>query len=1053
MSEGDGAQGPTDAAHAPNAGGRAEVDLRAINRIPVRLRVSQQGRSAPLGQTRDLSLNGVFIETDEPFALGTVLPLAISLDKTTHVSVQAEVVRLTDHGMGLRFEAIDGEGVKTLRRWFNESLSVEGRRKQAEELQEPSRSVQPIVDPARVREVVEQMRRDKVDVVLIPCERRARATGRVVRSGDGEVVLQAERGHALQTGEEVFGLLTLGYDSYAFTTTVLSIQERFVHLRMPPQISFSERRLVDRRAMPPGSLLRWPVAWDDGAVELPLLERSAEGLSFRAPAEGALLTVGSAIIGATLLVDGKVEAMPRGEIRNIRLIADPNGSWLRVGVALGRQRGARAVTRTERKHKQTPIGRLVAKVRDVFSVMFHRGKHRFKAGDLEARKVTVRAGALPIVGLLDRTVDSEERMSAPLFIIVPAFAGRKEQMAVLAGTLIEGFQRQNADIAVLRIDGTNNLGESGKDPECAKDSLHTLHFTLGGVVEDVRAALKWAKNNPYVDPTNIVLMSISIASVGIRHLLAQPEGADVGLWVSYMGAPEAVESIRNFSGHVDLDAPFRDGHALGVVSLGGSLVDADRFFADLHAQKIAYFDVARAEIAKVRSDVVWVCGSADAYIDPRRVEELMAVPAPGRREITVVEGGHIPRTGGEAIRQFVDITERVWALTHGGEIGGFWPSVGRLAVKSESEWKAVRRKGIQDRAEWWKRYLLDNEGGGFDLLELAPEYTELMNLTAERCAAEGVKTVLELGAGTGNLTRRLLERGLRVMASDIVPEAVEVLRAKCRGYEDRLETRVLDLEGRPLVALRRFGAGDLLDPHTLSERVPGVARPTLEEILQHQGEDLIAILRGFEVDFEGLTRRWRLTSKARALLGDLHLAARVASGRLTRAEAVAKLGALSPEVLEPAGLDQPSGSVDAVAMSLVLSYLAEPDDLLFEIHRVLKPGGRLVLSSLVRDAESSRLFLGIVARLETCSDDELPHWVGAREGVDRDAHRRQLISATRRFADQGGELLRLEEEGLFKFFDGPELALRVARRGFVDIQVDSSFGNPPQAVIVTCRKP
>jgi len=431
----------------------------------------------------------------------------------------------------------------------------------------------------------------------------------------------------------------------------------------------------------------------------------------------------------------------------------------------------------------------------------------------------------------------------------------------------------------------------------------------------------------------------------------------------------------------------------------------------------------------------------------------MAVPAQGRREITVVEGGHIPRSGGEALRQFVDITERVWNLTHGGEMGSFWPSVGRLAVKAQTEWKAVRRKGIEDRAAWWKRYLLDNEGGGFDLLELAPEYTELMDLTARRCLEGGAAHVLELGAGTGNLARRLLEGGARVTASDIVPEALDALRRKCEAHSGRLETRVLDLEGTPLVALRRFVAGDLVDPHALSERVPGVSRPLLDEILQHQGEDLVAVLRGFEVGRDGLLRRWRLSPKARALLVDLHLAAKVASGRVPAAEARPRLLALPPEVLSPGGLEQASGSVDVVALSLVLSYLSEPDDLLFEIYRVLKPGGRLVLSSLVRDAESSRLFLGIVSRLESCPDEDLPHWLRSRDGVDRSAHRQQLIDATRRFANQGGELLRLEEEGLFKFYDGPELELRVARRGFVDIRVETSFGNPPQAVNLTCRKP
>ena len=40
-----------------------------------------------------------------------------------------------------------------------------------------------------------------------------------------------------------------------------------------------------------------------------------------------------------------------------------------------------------------------------------------------------------------------------------------------------------------------------------------------------------------------------------------------------------------------------------------------------------------------------------------------------------------------------------------------------------------------------------------------------------------------------------------------------------------------------------------------------------------------------------------------------------------------------------------------------------------------------------------------------------------------------------------------------RFYSGEELASAVARRGFVDIKIDMSFGNPPQAVVVACRKP
>jgi hypothetical protein len=59
----------------------------------------------------------------------------------------------------------------------------------------------------------------------------------------------------------------------------------------------------------------------------------------------------------------------------------------------------------------------------------------------------------------------------------------------------------------------------------------------------------------------------------------------------------------------------------------------------------------------------------------------------------------------------------------------------------------------------------------------------------------------------------------------------------------------------------------------------------------------------------------------------------------------------------------------------------------------------------------------------------------------------------RQFADHAAELVRLEEEGLFRFYDSDRLLDLVARRGFVDGRVERAWGRPPQAAVVTCRKP
>ncbi|UCE87791.1 MAG: class I SAM-dependent methyltransferase, partial [Deltaproteobacteria bacterium] len=58
-----------------------------------------------------------------------------------------------------------------------------------------------------------------------------------------------------------------------------------------------------------------------------------------------------------------------------------------------------------------------------------------------------------------------------------------------------------------------------------------------------------------------------------------------------------------------------------------------------------------------------------------------------------------------------------------------------------------------------------------------------------------------------------------------------------------------------------------------------------------------------------------------------------------------------------------ASSYDAVLASLLLGYVSDPACLLREIRRVLRPGGRLVLSNLRRDADFSRIFREGLAEL------------------------------------------------------------------------------------------
>jgi ubiquinone/menaquinone biosynthesis C-methylase UbiE len=138
-----------------------------------------------------------------------------------------------------------------------------------------------------------------------------------------------------------------------------------------------------------------------------------------------------------------------------------------------------------------------------------------------------------------------------------------------------------------------------------------------------------------------------------------------------------------------------------------------------------------------------------------------------------------------------------------------------------------------------------------------------------------------------------------------------------------------------------------------------------------------------------------------------------------------------------------SETLDAVLASLVISYVANPERLLHEIYRVLKPGGRVVVSSMLRDADGMLLFHdGILEYATTEARGSLG------QGVET-----SFDSLVRDFLNDGSRLLELEEYGRFRFWEETELRFAVANAGFQEIRAQQAFGEPPQAVIVSARRP
>ncbi|HEY4576148.1 MAG TPA: methyltransferase domain-containing protein, partial [Thermoanaerobaculia bacterium] len=380
------------------------------------------------------------------------------------------------------------------------------------------------------------------------------------------------------------------------------------------------------------------------------------------------------------------------------------------------------------------------------------------------------------------------------------------------------------------------------------------------------------------------------------------------------------------------------------------------------------------------------------------------------------------------------------------------------------------RQELRDAEGFWKEHLFGAPGDdvGYDVFLEHPEYPRFLVRQAELLDPRPGEHVADFGCGTGNLLLALLDAYGRNEAPasltflDLVPEAVERTRDKaiaaCSAHglvAPVLNGVVADLEVSRFAAIADFLEGRLWGVEGLVHRVEGLPYATARKLAEGYGKELHAILRGEPAD-PGRVRQLcpaldereveialEIGRAARFLLGrtvpeDLQPGAPVAPQNLTArhlrfrhlhfGDSTARLR-----------LDLPDACFDRIGSSLVLPYLYDPLASLREMHRLLKPGGTLVVSSIRPNFDPSKLYTEGVEILN----------VQAEAGDERAARK---LEALRHFANMISRLIELEEDGRFRFLDAGALEALLAEAGFSRIHCFQALGSPPTAIVARAEK-
>ncbi|HYU32068.1 MAG TPA: methyltransferase domain-containing protein [Thermoanaerobaculia bacterium] len=803
--------------------------------------------------------------------------------------------------------------------------------------------------------------------------------------------------------------------------------------------------LAGRREV--GSLLP---SGEDAGIEVLLRSAIERGLSMAAalpgrsrpvPCRAVALERAAGTAGEVLVLAGL--HVP-DDVRSLLLtVVDPPLRYSLKAIVL--RRGKRPVVLVpERMHQSR--GRVADLVR--------RSEWRRNDG-VEVVRYRNRKGST-VAAILDANFDTSNPAIRPdvAVVIAPAILKRKEVFGLLARTILDDLGRDGRKVVVLRFDASYIVGESTMDARLVCEGRPYYYWTFDHLAADIEASLAWLERR--FRPLRRSLVSLSLSAIPARRVVADGAGAPVDLWISPFGCPDAQDVLCNYLAGLDLFEAYSRGEGPETLLIHGRPMHGPTLYGQALEGKLAYLDDARRDLSRIRMPVVWILGTYDGWVSSTRVREMLDAPEGGVREVLECATGHLLKSGAETIELFKLVAGSLSKHLFGADRPARNPDLAVYARQNEAEWARVRRLDLGDAAGFWREHLLGPTGDevGYDVLLNHPEYPRFLACQAEQLDPQPGDDVADLGCGTGNFLLSLLDRypaGTTpgsITWLDLVPEAVERTGEKVRDWfsvrgmtPPPCHGVVADLEISRLIPVADFLSGTLPGVEGLVDRIEGLSAATARKLTARQGGDLDAVLRGTPAD---AARVERLCPELRGgeveVVLELGRAARRVLGKSLPGDAARpfrhlRFGAASAKLR----LDLPDACYDRIGASLVVPYLWDPLATLREMHRLLRPGGTLVVSSLRPDFDPSKLYSEGVEILK-------------RRAEEGDVAASRHLEALRHFANMVSRLIELEEDGRFRFHDVAALKAVVTEAGFSRVQALRAFGAPPVAIVVRAER-